>query len=453
MAMPDLVVASMSVGMVDPYGVCVDGYRIFMSILNQGSAAAENVNVVEMSTGQTITIGRLDAGQKIDLSIPADPYQERYIINVDPENRIAESNETNNNLSYLLPIPTPFAGCAPVPTLHVTPALPPPTLVPPVTPSPVSVEGLVYADMYRAEIMQAFSFGKPQPLLQASFAWFSPDGSQALFERSGDLWLAEPMDNPGGNITNTPERQEFSPQWLPASNPQRIIFNSVPNGGMPPAGFLAWMNLDGSGYEILASTPSYGNPAIHPSGQMIAYEEFGKPMNYVIGSGISPFDPQKFGYQPAPGALFTSPSWSPDGRWLTWWVSEENGSSKKFDLVMFDHSEAGSFKSIYSYTPLSGTDGWLPNPVWSPSGQWIAFQTAADATPWDLWVMHLGGGIGQRFGLATAPVWSPDSQRLAYVQAQPRASNLPPTISILEVPSWNIQQTDLPVGSIPVTWK
>lgn len=454
MAMPDLVVASISVGMVDPYGVCVDGYRVFTSVLNQGSAPAENVIAVEMSTGQTITIGRLDAGQKIDFSIPADPYHERYIINVDPDNHVSESNETNNNLSYLLPIPTPYAGCAPVPTLHVTPPLLPPTLVPPVTPSPVSVEGLVYADIYRSEIMQAFSFGEPQPLLQAAFAWFSPDGSQALFERSGDLWLAEPMDNPGGNITNTPERLEYSPQWLPASNPQRIIFNSIPSGPMtsPPSGFLTWMNLDGSGYEVLGSTLSYTSPALHPSGQTIAYEEYGKPMSYIIGSGTYPFDLQRFGYQPAPGALFTSPSWSPDGRWLTWWVSEENGSSRKLDLVMFDHTGVGSYKTLYSYTPLSGTDGWLPSPVWSPSGQWIAFQTTGDATPADLWVMHQGGGIGQRFGLATAPVWSPDSQRLAYVQAQPRTSNLPPILSILEVPSWNIQQTNLPAGSYPVAW-
>lgn len=448
-AMPDLVVASINVGMIDPYGVCVDGYRIFTSILNQGSAPAKNVIAVEMSTGQTITVGRLDAGQKVDFSIPADPYQGRYIINVDPENLVVESNETNNNLSYLLPTPTPYVGCAPIATVETTP-LPPP----PVTPSPVSIDGLVYADVNRAEIMQAFSFGEPAPLLDATFAWFSPDGTQALFERSGDLWLAEPMDNPGGNITNTSERLEYSPQWLPASTPQKIIFNSVPSGPLtsPPSGFLSWMNLDGSGYEVLASTPSYTSPALDPGGQTIAYEEYGKPMNYAIGTGIHPFDPQTFGYQPATGARFTSPSWSPDGRWITWWVSEESGSFRKFDLVMFELSGAGGYKTLYSYTPLSGTEGWLPNPVWSPSGQWIAFQTRGETTPWDLWVMHQGGGIGQRFGLATAPVWSPDSQRLAYVQAQPRTSDLPPALSILEVPSWNMQQTNLPAGSYPVAW-
>jgi len=313
--------------------------------------------------------------------------------------------------------------------------------------------------MDSAQIFRIISGGQGVAVLPGTSARFSPDGILALFESSGDIFLAEPMDNPGVNLTSTPDRLENTPQWLP-SNTLKIVFNSK---GVNEAqergwdnnvlGYLSMMNLDGSEYTVLADVPSYTPPAILTDGSMIAYEQSGVPMLYEIGQGSRPFDPTLYGYQPSAEAFFTSPSFSSFGRWLTWWVSENSlRPDKRFSLVLFDLN-ANTSTILHSYTSLSGTEGWLPNPVWNGNENWIAFQTRNETTPWDLWVMHQGGGIGQRFGLASNPVWSPNLERLAYVQWPSRSdSYLAASASIIEVPSWNVQPTNLPSGSIPLGW-
>jgi len=315
--------------------------------------------------------------------------------------------------------------------------------------------------MNLAQISRLTSGGQTLKLLDIIDAQFSPDGLEALFESSGDLWRAEPADNPGVNFTNTPDLLETSPQWWPA-NPSKIVFNVMgvneaqEKGWTDPVtGYAAMINKDGSDYVGLAEVPSLTPPALSPDGKTIAYDMSGLPSLYEIGSGKRSFDPAFYGYSagtPETGIFFTSPSFSPDGRSLTWWVSEEAQPQRTFSLVLFDLVEMTS-RTVHTYSPLSGTSGWLDAPVWSPGGQWIAFQTRSEASPWDLWIVHQGGGIGQRFGLATNPVWSPDGQHVAYVQWPPQSdSYLAASLFIIDVPAWNIQQTTLPMGSIPLAW-
>jgi len=450
--LPDLVVASINVAMIDTNGRCLNGYYIQARILNQGNSPAEGVVAMEVSTGQRITLSRLGAGESADIEMPAASSKGPFLINVDPQNVIPESNETNNNLSFLLPIPTPFVGCA-TSSDSATP-------LPPSLPSDAqALDGLTYANMDTAQIYRIASGGQGVAILQGTFARFSSDGVLALFESSGDIFLAEPMDNPGVNLTNTPDRLENIPQWLPL-NPLKIVFNSK---GVNEAqekgwdndvlGYLSMMNTDGSEYSVLADVTSYTAPAITSDGSTIAYEQSGVPMLYEIGKGPRPFDSTLYGYQSGTGTAFTSPSFSPFGRWLTWWVSENiSQPDKRFSLVLFDLLSNTS-TTLHTYAPLAGTSGWLPNPVWNGNDDWIAYQTRGEATAWDLWISHPDGSEAYRLGLATNPVWSPDLGRLAYVQWPPRSdSYLAASASIIEVPSWNVQQTNLPAGSIPLVW-
>ena len=120
--------------------------------------------------------------------------------------------------------------------------------------------------------------------------------------------------------------------------------------------------------------------------------------------------------------------------------------------MLFDLN-ANTSTILHSYTPLAGTSGWLPNPVWNGNEGWVAFQTRGEATTWDLWISRPDGNNAYRLGLATNPVWSPDLERLAYVQWPPRSdSYLAASASVIEVPSLNVQQINLPAGSIPLAW-
>jgi len=450
--LPDLVVDSINVGMVDANGRCLNNYYIQARILNQGNAPADVVVALEVSTGQQVTLSRMEAGETVDIQIPAAPSTGNYVIDVDPQNAIPESNETNNNLSFLLPTPTPFAGCA-ASSAYVTPL--------PATPPPdaQALDGLIYANMDSAQIFRIISGGQGAAVLQGTSARFSPDGFLALFESSGDIFLAEPMDNPGLNLTNTPDRLENTPLWLPL-NTLKIVFNSMSineaqekGWGSDTFGYLSMMNMDGSEYTVLADVPSYTAPALISDGMTIAYEQSGMPMLYEVGKGLRPFDPTLYGYQPSAEAVFTSPSFSPFGRWLTWWVSENYSQpDKHFSLVLFDLITNTS-TTLHSYTPLGGTSGWLPNPVWNGTENWIAYQTRGESTAWDLWISRPDGSEAYHLGLATNPVWSPDLERLAYVQWPPRSdSYLAAFASVIEVPSWNVQQMNLPAGSIPLAW-
>ena len=118
-SLPDLVVSSVYIGM---YGVqtnwmkCVPAYgllEIRAKIQNLGQATANNINVIELSSGTDLTIGELFAGQGTELVFPITSANGTYNVVVDPQDTITESEEDNNTLSYFAITPTPPALCTP----------------------------------------------------------------------------------------------------------------------------------------------------------------------------------------------------------------------------------------------------------------------------------------------------------------------------------------------------
>jgi hypothetical protein len=135
-SLPDLLITSSLISMVDINGNCLGGYELTAVLFNQGSAPAPDVIVEELMSGHVIYVGTLEPYQNMVLQFPASPNG-RYRIMVDPQNQIVESNEANNIVTPPDIPATPPGYC--LPDLIRTPTIPPdPPYLPTPTPAPLN---------------------------------------------------------------------------------------------------------------------------------------------------------------------------------------------------------------------------------------------------------------------------------------------------------------------------
>lgn len=64
---------------------------------------------------------------------------------------------------------------------------------------------------------------------------------------------------------------------------------------------------------------------------------------------------------------------------------------------------------------MAGVDDQVTDLVWSPSGELVAFTSAATGTPHLFYIFALGQSTPTDLGIGSAPAWSPDSQSIAYI--------------------------------------
>jgi len=134
-SLPDLMITSSLISMVDINGNCLTGYELTAMLFNQGSAPAPDVIVEELMSGHLIYVGTLEPQHSMVLQFPASPNG-RYRIMIDPQNQIMESDEANNIITPPSLPATPPGYC--LPGLIRTPTMPPLPLYP-LTPTPTLV--------------------------------------------------------------------------------------------------------------------------------------------------------------------------------------------------------------------------------------------------------------------------------------------------------------------------
>ncbi len=181
---------------------------------------------------------------------------------------------------------------------------------------------------------------------------------------------------------------------------------------------LLWMNRSGKEIETLGDRGEYGNPALSPSGDRLAFDlsdpRSGKSDIWIrdLVRGVN----SRFTFG---GSNSISPVWSPDGNAIIF-SSDRNGN---FDLYEKPASGQGEEKLLLK------NDEFKFACDWSRDGRTIVYSSQGKKTGWDIWAFPLSGeskpipvvvGPFQEID----PVLSPDGRFVAYVSNESGRSEI-----------------------------
>lgn len=247
----------------------------------------------------------------------------------------------------------------------------------------------------------------------------SPTGSEILFTQEGDIWRLDIATGQAANITQTADRREGYPRWLPDGS--GFVCGSQPasSAGGPAPGHLTLVTFEGS-YEVLDDTAYLAAPpALSPDGTTIAYSRAAQSAAtgasfalYRFGGGV--VEPETAG---APLRNVGELSWSPDGTRLA--VAD---SSEGYAGVSWFEEDMRIPYGLEVYKP-AGIGGALPAPVWQPGGERLALNIlAAEAAESGLrfYAPDERGRYTRELFIPNTtptqhPTFTPDGRRLAYL--------------------------------------
>lgn len=289
---------------------------------------------------------------------------------------IVELVATAVPISTLSPTATMSPPAAPTP-------IPTATLIPPLTPIPLgpTPAGIVY--QLGADIWLTMSEGPPR-LLYSSPAITSAS-AQLHLSSEGDMLIVQDVPNETF-LTDlaTGRRTVFDASvqpdipgytrdlvWWPGQSDQILVLFSR-DGDHYRSG-LAIANRDGTNWRVLANGAElWNNFAIHPTEDLLAASLEGQPLLLNADGRSTPLDLAQYNL-PIDRSYF-SPSWSPDGRYLTWLFAETETwppDESSMGLALIDR-EAGSAQTTHGFITFTA-DGPLPPPTWSPDGRFLAY--------------------------------------------------------------------------------
>ncbi len=181
---------------------------------------------------------------------------------------------------------------------------------------------------------------------------FSPDGQKVAMSYSengnSDVYVMDIRTKQPRRLT-TNSGIDTSPSYAPDG--QKIVFESDRSGSQQ----LYTMNSDGSSVERISfGDGRYGNPVWSPRGDLIAFTKMHKGQFYV---GV--MRPDGAGERLITKAYHVEgPSWSPNGRVLTYFKETPGANGRSAKLYTIDLT---GFNERKLNTPQDASD-----PAWSP---------------------------------------------------------------------------------------
>ena len=351
---------------------------------------------------------------------------------------------------------TPTSSQTPRPTKTPTPAPPirtpvpaPPTVVaPPLSGEVPPPAGLIYRT--GDGLWQVNAGGRSALLTAQSGAVPAPDGQHAIRrDDDGVVWL---LDTAGGAERSL--ELDGLPvgifTWLDADRVLIGFWRNQEDEG-PNAGRLGLYDIVSDSFTDLDTGLTGAPPAVSPDGQSFVYSDFDGRYRFIVGEGAEPFDPSSFsGFPSGETRYYGAASWSPDGRLLAWPVGVQFGENGEWptNIFIFDWLKR-TVSIIYSFESV-GFGGWLPAPVWSPDGEWLALPVfAQEPNDAGIWVIPTDGSEShQVFPSASVSglVWA--GRRLLFTNLQDRPDG---EVRLVVVENWQQYRVELPAGATTVS--
>lgn len=260
--------------------------------------------------------------------------------------------------------------------------------------------------MISVETGEARRLTSPTAPQSDSEARFAPDGSALSFLREGEGLMILPL----------------SPGWAPREQPRRLMVD-VPG----PIRSIAW-SADSrdliisagfeersylwrvsTGQDPTARRLPFGESAtdaeVARRGERLAFSRYDRELNIwslsLDGAGQVTGTPEKV-FDSTKSEL--SPDFSPDGSKVAF------GSGRSGNDEIWSCLSNGT--SCAQLTSLNGPHAG--SPVWSPDGNWIAFD-ASYPKSWEINVIRASGGKPRRIAAGAMPRWSRDGKWIYYV--------------------------------------
>jgi dipeptidyl aminopeptidase/acylaminoacyl peptidase len=281
------------------------------------------------------------------------------------------------------------------------------------------------------------------PGAKSELQW-SPDSTHIAYISAGNVWVASVAGGTARQLTHDPKgpgdprgASDHHPQWNP--NGRWILYES----GQKGYNELYAVSEDGASHHLLAATEIYhgadaiavnvaqdkgdavssdrfdSHPLWSPNGTRISYTERSreffsgklKILSFDQGSGaavLPALDLYVAKNDPGGAWAINTAAWSPDSNTLAVVLQETH-----WDKLWLIPAKGGKPREL---TFGTGED---EQPLYSPDGKWIVFESNRDLPEQrHLWIVPATGGEPHRLtklnGFEAEPDWSEDSQSITF---------------------------------------